>query len=157
MLERTLVILKPDCVARRLVGQVIQRFEQRGLQIVGMKLMKIRMPLARKMYAEHKGKEFYQPLLRFMTRGPVVVMALRGKDAVAVVRQMLGPTFGPDAPAGTVRGDFGMSKRYNLVHGSDSAKSAKRELALFFKPGELVKSAPPDFDWVYDTAGGELV
>ena len=156
-MEQTLVILKPDCVARRLVGQVVRRFEQKGLQIVGMKLMKIHVPLARKMYAQHKGKEFYRPLLRFMTRGPVVVMALRGKDAVAVVRQMLGPTFGPEAPAGTVRGDFGMSKRYNLVHGSDSVKSARRELALFFKPDELVASKPPDFDWVYDTTGRELV
>ena len=156
-MQKTLVILKPDCVARRLAGKIIGRLEDKGLQIAGMKLMKISTELARKMYAEHKGKEFYGPLVRFMTGGPVVVMVIRGKDAIRVVRKMLGPTFGPDAPAGTVRGDFGMSKRYNLVHGSDSASSARREIALFFKPGELVKGPPPDLDLLYDTTGPELV
>jgi nucleoside-diphosphate kinase len=156
-LQKTLVILKPDCVARRLVAKVLGRFEEKGLQIAGMRLMKISKPLARKMYGEHKGKMFYEPLVGFMTSAPVVVLCLRGKDAVAVVRSMLGPTFGPDAPAGTIRGDFGMSKRYNLVHGSDSAKSAKRELALFFKPGDLISDRPADMDWVYDTTGPELV
>lgn len=156
-MQKTLVILKPDCVARRLVGKIIGRIEDKGLQIIGMKLMKIRPELARKMYAEHKGKEFYRPLVRFMTGGPVVVMVIRGKNAIEVVRKMLGPTFGPDAPAGTVRGDFGMSKRYNLVHGSDSASSARREIALFFEAGELVKGPPPDLDLLYDTTGPELV
>jgi nucleoside-diphosphate kinase len=156
-MQDTLVILKPDCVARRLVGRVIQRFEDKGLQIVGMKMTTISPPLARKMYAEHEGKEFHEPLLRFMTRGPVVLMAVRGKDAVVIVRKMLGPTFGPDAEPGTVRGDFGVSKRYNLVHGSDSAASAKRELALFFEPDELVAEQPVDLDQLYDTTGPELV
>lgn len=156
-MQTTLVILKPDCVARRLAGKIIGRIEEKGLQIVGLKLMKIGTPLARRMYAVHKGKEFYRPLVRFMTSGPVVVMAVRGKGAIEIARKMLGPTFGPDAPPGTIRGDFGMSKRYNLVHGSDSAASAKRELALFFKPGDLVKGTPPDFDVVYDTTGRGLV
>ncbi len=156
-MEKTLVILKPDCVARRLAGRVIQRFEEKGLQIAGMRLMTIGVPLARKMYAVHKGKEFYEPLVRFMTSGPVIVMCIRGKDAVAVVRNMLGPTFGCNAPPGTVRGEFAVSNRYNLVHGSDSLKSAKRELALFFKPGDLVTSTPRDFDLVYDTTGPTLV
>ena len=156
-MEKTLVILKPDAVARRLTGKVIQRFEEKGLQIVGMKLTKISPALARKMYAVHKGKEFYKPLIRFMTSGPVVPMVIKGKDAVTVVRKMLGPTFGPDAPAGTIRGDFGMSKRYNLVHGSDSAKSAKGEIALFFKPAELIAGNPPDFDVLYDTTGPKLI
>ena len=156
-MEKTLVILKPDAVARRLTGKVIHRFEEKGLQIVGMKLMKISPALARKMYGIHKGKEFYKPLIRFMTSGPVVPIVLKGKGAVGVVRQMLGPTFGPDAPAGTIRGDFGMSKRYNLVHGSDSAKNAKGEIALFFKPAELVAGNPPDFDVVYDTTGAKLI
>ena len=156
-MERTFVILKPDCVARRLVGRVLRRFEDKGLQIVGLRLLKVSPAAARKMYAPHKGKPFYKPLLRFMTRGPSVVMALKGRDAVTIVRRMLGPTFGPDAPAGTVRGDFGVSNRYNLVHGSDSPKSASQELALFFKPGELVTDAPPDLDWLYDTSGPELV
>ena len=156
-MQKTLVILKPDCVARRLVGRALQRFEEKGLQVVGLKMMQVGKPLAARMYAEHKGKEFYEPLVRFMTGGPVVVMALRGKNAVAVVRKMLGATFGPDAEPGTIRGDFGMSKRYNLVHGSDSVASARRELKLFFKPGELVGRHPPDLDVVYDTTGPELV
>jgi nucleoside-diphosphate kinase len=156
-LQKTLVILKPDCVARRLVGRVVARFETKGLQIVGMRLMKISKPLARKMYAEHLGKPFYEPLVAFMTSAPVVVMCLKGLNAVAVVRSMLGPTFGPDAPPGTVRGDFGLSKRYNLVHGSDSPKSAKRELALYFKPSDLVNDPSADMDWVYDTTGPELI
>jgi len=156
-LEKTLVILKPDCVARRLVGKVVQRFEEKGLHIAGLKLMKISAALARRMYAVHKGKPFYEPLVRFMTSAPVVVMCIRGKGAVAVVRSMLGPTFGPDAPPGTIRGDFGMSKRYNLVHGSDSAANARKELALFFKPAELVAEAPPDMAWVYDMTGPELI
>ena len=156
-MERTLVILKPDCVARRLTGRVIQRFEQKGLRLVGMKLMKVSTALARKMYGVHKGKDFYKPLVRFMTGAPVVPIVLEGKDAVAVVRKMLGPTFGPDAPAGTIRGDFGMSKRYNLVHGSDSPKNARREIALFFKPGELMKGTAADLDLVYDTTGPTLI
>ena len=156
-METTLVILKPDCVARRLAGRVIQRFEEKGLQIAGLRLMKISGPLAQRMYAVHKGKEFYRPLVRFMTSGPAVVMAVRGKDAVAVVRKVLGPTFGPDAPPGTIRGDFGMSKRYNLAHGSDSVKSARRELALFFRPGELTKGTPADMSLIYDVTGPTLV
>jgi nucleoside-diphosphate kinase len=155
--QKTLVILKPDCVARRLVGKVISRIEDKGLQIVGMKLVSISKAVARKMYAPHKGKPFYGPLVRFMTRGPVVVLCIQGDGAVDVVRRMLGATFGPDAEPGTIRGDFGMSKRYNLAHGSDSPASAERELGLFFKPSELVEDAQPDLDWVYDTTGDVLV
>ena len=156
-MERTLLILKPDCVARRLVGRVIQRVEEKGLHIVGLKLLTMSRPLARRMYGVHRGKPFYVPLVRFMTSGPVVVMAVEGKDAVAVVRKMLGPTFGADAPPGTIRGDFGMSKRYNLVHGSDSPESARRELSLFFTRGELVRRAQRDLELVYDCTGPELV
>ncbi len=156
-MQTTLVILKPDCVARRLAGEVIARIERKGLQLVGMKLLKIPPALARRMYAVHKGKEFYEPLVRFMTRGPVIAMAVRGKDAVDVVRKLCGPTFGPDAPPGTIRGDFGVSKRFNVVHASDSPASARRELALFFRPGELIRGGPADFDQLYDTTGGALV
>ncbi len=156
-MQTTLVILKPDCVARRLAGEVIGRIERKGLQLVGMKLLKIPAPLARRMYAVHKGKDFYGPLVRFMTRGPVIALAVRGKDAIDVVRKLCGPTFGPDAPPGTIRGDFGVSKRFNLVHASDSPASARRELALFFKPAELVKSDPADFGQLYDGTGGAFV
>lgn len=156
-MQTTLVILKPDCVARRLAGEVITRIERKGLQLVGMKLLKIPAALARRMYTMHKGKDFYEPLVRFMTRGPVIVVAVRGKDAVEVVRKLCGSTFGADADPGTIRGDFGVSRRFNIVHASDSPGSAKRELALFFRRTELVKDVPPDFGQIYDTTDGALV
>ena len=152
-MQKTLVILKPDCVARRLVGAVIQRLERKGLQIIGLRLIRISPAHARRMYAVHRGKHFYQPLVRFMTSGPVVVLCVKGEGAVSVVRSLLGPTFGPDAPPGTIRGDFGISKRYNLVHASDSPASARRELAIFFKPSDLIASEPPDLAQVYDMTG----
>ncbi len=152
-MRRTLIILKPDAVARRLVGRLISRFEDKGLSIVGLKLMKIPLSLARRQYAEHKGKPFYQGLLKFMTSGPVVLMVVEGKDAVRICRTMLGATFGSDAEPGTLRGDFGISNRFNLVHGSDSAASARREIGLFFKPSELVKPGREDLRWIYDLSG----
>lgn len=156
-MEKTLVILKPDCVARRLAGRVIQRFEEKGLQLAGLRLIRVNTAMARKLYAVHKGKPFYEPLVKFITSGPVIVMCLRGKDAVAVVRKMLGNTFGPEAPAGTIRGDFGMSKRYNLVHGSDSPANARKELAIFFKNAELIQTDPVDLGLTYDITGPEML
>lgn len=154
-MERTLALLKPDAVQRQLVGQIVARIERKGLKIVGMRLLRVSPALAGEMYAVHKGKDFYEPLVEFVTASPLVAMVLEGNDAIAVWRKMMGPTFGPDAPAGTVRGDFGMSKRYNLVHGSDSAESAAREIPLFFAEGELVayELAQP---WLYarNPAGG---
>jgi len=155
--ERTLVILKPDAIQRQLAGRIVQRFESKGLKIVAMKMCRMDRQLAEKQYAPHKGKHFYEPLLRFMTGGPVVLMVLEGKDAVAVVRSLLGPTFGPDAPPGTIRGDLGMSKRYNLVHGSDTPENADKEIALFFGPDELLEYDLVSFDWIYDTSTGEVV
>jgi len=152
--ERTLIILKPDAVARRLVGRVISRFEDKGLSLVGMKLMKISPALAQRHYAEHKGKPFYPALLKFITSGPVVVMAVEGNGAVAVCRKLLGATFGFNAEPGTIRGDFGVSSGFNLVHGSDSVKSAKRELALYFKKAELLTCAKEELKWIYDWADG---
>jgi len=105
--------------------------------------------MARQMYAEHEGEDFYVPLMKFITAGPVVAMVWQGLDAVAIVRALMGPTFGPDAPAGTIRGDFGMSRRYNLIHGSDSAASAAREIGLFFKDTELVEYTPDAEQWIY--------
>lgn len=146
-MERTLVILKPDAVQRRLVGQIIERFERKGLKIVGMKLTKIAEPLAETHYASHKGKPFYPSLVRFMTSEPVVVMALEGYKAVDVARKLMGATFGHNAEAGTIRGDLGVSNQYNLVHGSDSPEAAKRELELFFRPAELLTYALADERW----------
>lgn len=152
-MERTLVILKPDAVQRRLVGKIIARFEEKGFQIVGMKLMRISEEMARKNYGIHQGKEFYEPLIRFMTSGPVAALVIEGKGAVGVVRKMLGATFGSNAEPGTIRGDMGVSNRFNLVHGSDSPESAGREIALFFRGDEIQAYEPADQRWVYDLSG----
>ena len=156
-MERTLVLLKPDAVQRALTGVITARFEAKGLKIVGLKLMRIPPDLARRHYAPHQGKSFYAPLLEFMTAGPVVAMVLEGNDAVRVVRAMMGPTFGPDAPPGTIRGDLGLSKRYNLVHGSDSPETARQEIDLFFRPDELVEYGRPADQWVYARQDEELI
>ena len=136
-MQTTVIILKPDCVQRGLCGRVIDRFERKGLKIVAAKLMRVPEALARQHYAEHEGKPFFESLLSFITAAPVWVLAIRGPQAVAVCRQLIGATDGKAAAPGTIRGDFGMSKSTNLVHGSDSPQSAERELALWFGPDEL--------------------
>jgi nucleoside-diphosphate kinase len=153
-MERTLIILKPDAVQRGLCGQVLTRFEQKGLQIVGMKFMKLPQELVETHYEPHRGKPFYAGLVKFMTRSPVVVLALEGKDAIAIARKMMGATFGSKAEPGTIRGDFGVSNSFNLIHGSDSPESAQHELGLFFKPDELVSWEPASRAWAYDMAKG---
>ena len=153
-MERTLIILKPDAVQRGLVGQIVTRFEQKGLQIAGLKFMKIPAATAEQHYAPHKGKPFYEGLVRFMTSSPVVVIALAGKDAIAISRKMMGATFGSKAEPGTIRGDFGVSNSFNLIHGSDSPEAAQKELGLFFGPGELQDWTPTIQSWVYDMAKG---
>jgi nucleoside-diphosphate kinase len=153
-MERTLIILKPDAVQRGLVGQIVIRLENKGLQIVGMKLMQISRKLAETHYEPHRGKPFYPGLVNFMTSSPVVVLALEGKDAIAISRKLMGATFGSKAEPGTIRGDFGVSNSFNLIHGSDSPESAQRELGLFFKPDELVNWEPASRAWVYDLTKG---
>jgi nucleoside-diphosphate kinase len=153
-MERTLIILKPDAVQRGLVGEILQRFEKKGLQIVGSKLMLISQELAEKHYAPHKGKPFYDGLIRFMTSAPVVVLALQGLKAIEVSRKMMGATFGFKAEPGTIRGDFGVSASFNLIHGSDSPEAAKHELALFFKPDELITYDLASRVWIYDFGKG---
>ena len=132
MKQRTLVLVKPDGVRRRLVGEVVRRLEQKTLDIVAMKMMEIDKELATEHYAEHTEKPFFGELLEFITSGPVVAMAVEGDDAIAVVRQMMGATDPKKAPQGTIRGDYGLITTENLVHGSDSPESAERELKLFF-------------------------
>ena len=141
-MERTLIILKPDAVQRGLMGEIITRFERKGLQVVGAKLMKIPQSLAETHYEPHKGKGFYPGLVKFMTSSPVLVLALAGKDAIAIARKMMGATFGSKAEPGTIRGDYGVSNSFNLIHGSDALESAQRELGLFFKPEELLEWTP---------------
>jgi nucleoside-diphosphate kinase len=132
MSERTLVLLKPDTVRRGLVGEVTSRFEAKGLSIVRMELRTIDGEVADQHYAEHVERDFYPPLRDFVTSGPLVAMVLEGDEATAVVRAIAGATDGRRAAPGTIRGDLSLSNRENLVHGSDSAESAKRELALWF-------------------------
>lgn len=153
-MERTLIIFKPDAVQRGLCGEILTRFEKKGLQIVGMKFMQISRQLAQTHYEPHKGKPFYEGLVNFMTSSPVVVLALAGKDAIAIARKMMGKTFGSQAESGTIRGDFGVSNSFNLIHGSDAPESATRELGLFFKPEELIDWKPAIASWVYDLSKG---
>ncbi len=137
-MERSLVLLKPDCVARRLMGRVISRFEDKGLSLVAMKLMRITPELARRHYAEHVQKGWYPELEAFITGGPVVAMIVEGPEVVRVIREMVGVTNGLKANPGTIRGDFSSSQQMNLVHASDSAESAQREIGIFFNAEELV-------------------
>ena len=153
-MERTLIILKPDAVQRGLCGEILGRFENKGLQIVAMKFTKLGQHLVEKHYESHRGKPFYPGLVRFMTSSPVVVLALEGKDAIAIARKMMGATFGSKAEPGTIRGDLGVSNSFNLIHGSDSPESAQREIGLFFKPEELVSWQPATQPWVYDLSKG---
>ena len=154
-MERTLIILKPDAVQRGIAGEIITRFEKKGLQIVGMKAMRIPQQLAETHYEPHKGKGFYAGLVKFMTSSPVIVIALAGKDAIAISRKMMGATFGSKAEPGTIRGDYGVSNSFNLIHGSDSPEAAQRELGLFFKPDELLEWTPAVQPWVYDLSKGQ--
>jgi nucleoside-diphosphate kinase len=130
--EQTLVIAKPDAVRRRLVGEILGRFERKGLGIEGLRLFQIDRALAEEHYGEHREKPFFAELVEFITSGPVVVAKVTGPGAVGIVRTLMGPTDPAEAPPGTIRGDFGTIITENLVHGSDSPESAKRELALFF-------------------------
>ncbi len=153
-MERTLIILKPDAVQRGLCGEILTRFEKKGIQIVGMKAMKIPQSLAETHYGPHKGKPFYEGLVKFMTSSPVIVLALAGKDVINISRKMMGATFGSKAEPGTIRGDYGVSNSFNLIHGSDSPEAAAKELALFFRSEELVEWTPTIQGWVYDMAKG---
>lgn len=148
-MERTLIILKPDAMQRRLTGRIIQRFEDKGLIIAGMKLMSISRELAERHYAPHKGKPFYPPLIDYITSGPVTVMVLQGDRCIEIARKLMGKTFGFEADPGTIRGDFGATKTYNLVHGSDSTETAETEIALYFKADELLDYAPAGSEWIF--------
>lgn len=147
-MQRTLVLFKPDCVHRRLVGVLFQRFEQKGLRLVGMKFVKASPELAAKHYAVHHGKKFYDSLVKFITSGPTVAMVWEGAGAIDFVRALNGATDGMKAALGTIRGDFAASVQNNLVHASDSPESAAAEIALWFRPDELVEWKPVDAPWV---------
>jgi nucleoside-diphosphate kinase len=149
-LERTLVIVKPDAVQRGLIGKIISRFEQRGLRIVGMKLIHIDEALAKRHYAIHEGKPFYEPLIRYITSSPVVVMVLEGNRAIEIVRRTMGATNPVESAPGTIRADFGLEIGRNLVHGSDGPETAAFEVPLFFSEKELL-SYDRDVDhWIFE-------
>lgn len=153
-METTLIILKPDAVQRGVMGRIITRFEDKGLKIVGAKFMQISPELAAQHYKDHQGKSFYDGLVAFMTGSPVLVLAFSGNGAIAICRGMMGATFGSKADAGTIRGDYGVSNSFNLIHGSDSPEAAERELGLFFEAGELLDWDRSCEGWVYDLSSG---
>lgn len=148
-MQKTLVIIKPDSVQRRLIGKIITRFEEKGLEILGLKLLLLSQSVARETYSAHEGKEFFEKLIEFMTSGPIVALVIRGTNAIEVTRTMLGKTACHLAAPGTIRGDFGLSNRYNLAHGSDSPESAEREIALFFGTEELLESTQGNLRQIY--------
>jgi len=141
-MQKTLVLLKPDCVERRLIGKIISRFERKGLNVVAMKMLRITPELSKKHYAEHVSKPFYPNLESFITSSPIVAMAIEGLEVIRVVREMLGATNGLKAASGTIRGDYSSSRQMNLVHASDSEESATRELELYFHSNEMCEYTP---------------
>lgn len=147
-MERTLILLKPDCVQRRLMGRILSRFEDKGFNVVAMKLMQITPELSKQHYAEHVNKPFYPGLEAFITGAPVVALVLEGLEVIRVVREMLGATSGLKAAPGTIRGDFSSSRQMNLVHASDGPEAAQREIALYFKPEEIVTFEPVLTPWL---------
>lgn len=147
-MERTLILFKPDAVQRRLAGRLLTRLEERGLKIIGLKMLRVTKELSARHYAEHISKPFYPLLEEFITSGPVVALVAEGPQAVAVVRGMMGPTNGAQAPPGTIRGDYGLSRQMNLMHGSDSTDAAKREIDVYFRPDELIKYETTLAEWV---------
>ncbi|HET9014486.1 MAG TPA: nucleoside-diphosphate kinase [Thermomicrobiaceae bacterium] len=149
-MERTLIIVKPDGVQRGLAGEIVSRFERRGLKLVGLKLQRVSRELAERHYGVHRGKPFYQGLVDYITSGPVVVGVLEGPDAVAAVRNTVGATDPAKAAAGTIRGDLGVAIGRNLVHASDGAETAAHEIGLFFQPDELVSYSRALDPWILE-------
>ncbi|MHB0897830.1 MAG: nucleoside-diphosphate kinase [Spirochaetales bacterium] len=146
--ERTFTMMKPGVLSRRIAGEILTRIERKGFDIVGMKLMRISRALAEQHYAEHQGKSFFEELVEYITSGPVVAMVLEGESAVRMLRLMCGPTRALEAEPGTIRGDYSMHTQLNIIHASDSAESASREISLFFKPEELIDWKDGNNGWI---------
>jgi nucleoside-diphosphate kinase len=147
-MERTLILLKPDCIQRRLAGRILARFEDKGLGIVALKMMRITPALAKQHYAEHVQKPFYPGLESFICGSPIVAMIVEGLEAIRVVREMLGATSGLKAAAGTIRGDFSSSRQMNLVHASDGPEASQREIGLYFRDEEIFSYEPTLTPWL---------
>ncbi len=148
-MERSFLMVKPDGVARGLTGEVISRVERKGLKVVALKMLRVDEALAKKHYAEHAGKPFFKGLVSFITSAPVVAMVVEGKDAIKILRNMIGKTDPKEAAQGTIRGDFAIDVGQNIVHASDSEASAKREIGLYFKDEEIISYERCDERWVY--------
>ena len=147
-MERTLVLLKPDCVQRRLMGRILSRFEDKGLNVIALKMLQVTPALAKQHYAEHVSKPFYPGLEAFITASPIVALVIEGLEVIRVVREMLGATSGLKAAAGTIRGDYSSSRQMNLVHASDGPEAAAREIALYFRPEEICGYEPVLTPWM---------
>jgi nucleoside-diphosphate kinase len=147
-MERTLVLIKPDGVQRGLVGEIVGRFERKGLKLVGLRMLDVSRELAERHYAVHAGKHFYAGLVEFITSGPVAAVALEGPDAIATVRRMVGRTMPNEAEPGTIRGDLGISGLRNLIHASDAPETATSELAMWFDPADLVAYGRAIDSWI---------
>ena len=149
-MEQSLVLIKPDGVQRGLIGKIITRFEDRGLRLIGAKFLLVSDDLAKKHYAVHEGKHFYDSLIDFSTSAPVMAMVWEGPDAISAIRQTVGKTRGTEADPGTIRHDYGIQARFNLVHASDSVENGQAEIALWFKPEELVRWKRVTEDWMFE-------
>ena len=149
-MERTYLMVKPDGVQRGICGEIVSRFEKKGLKLVAMKLMVISKEVAENHYGEHKDKPFFPSLISYITSGPVLAMVWEGESAVSVCRNMMGKTNPKESAPGTIRGDFGMQTGMNIIHGSDSVESAEREISIFFKPEELVSYEKTIQSWIYE-------
>lgn len=147
-MEKTFLMVKPDGVQRNLIGEIVRRFESKGFQLVGAKLMMVSQELAEKHYGEHKDKPFFGELVSFITSGPVFAMVWQGENIIAQARKMMGATNPAEAATGTIRGDFGVQVSQNIIHGSDSPESAEREIALFFNESDLISYEKMINKWV---------
>ena len=156
-MEKTLLIIKPDAIQRRFVGEIIRRFENKGFHIIAMKMTRLPEEIIREHYGAHEGQAFYEPLVRYMSAHPVIVLIAQAKGGVAIARKMMGATFGCDAEPGTIRGDLAVSNRFNLIHGSDSPEAAEKEIGLFFKPEEIFAEPDSQEGWIYDLSTGERI
>jgi nucleoside-diphosphate kinase len=150
MRERSFVMLKPDAVKRRLIGDVLNRFERRGLKVVAAKMMVINKELAEKHYAEHAEKPFFKDLVDYITSGPVLAMVIEGGECISLIRKMVGATNPKEADMGTIRGDYAIETGRNMIHASDSTESAVREISLFFKDSEICNYVLPDEEIIYE-------
>lgn len=150
MIQKSFVMMKPDAVARRLMGKILSRFEEKGLQIIGVKLMQIDEELAKTHYGEHADKPFFDDLVKYITSSPSLAMVIKGEDAISTIRKMVGATNPLEADLGTIRGDYAMDTGRNIIHASDSPESAEREINLFFDKDEICEYSIVDNVWIYE-------